>query len=187
MKPTRGAWLCVILSLIGIGLAGYLTYLHLGLLRGELLGGPACSGSGAFNCHAVTSGTWGSFLGMPLSLWGILGYSTVLALALLAEQSSETAVQAMTLIFVLAAVFVGIDLALLSLMAFVIRFYCLFCLLTYLVNVSILIVSARSLSMSTAASPRILPRLRGPSASHSSTCARAVETARSMSSLLAIE
>lgn len=138
--------MCVILSLIGIGLAGYLTYLHLGLLRGELLGGPACSGSGAFNCHAVTSGAWGSFLGAPLSLWGILGYTVILALALLAEQSPEMAVQAMTLVFIAALLFVGIDLALLSLMVFVIRFYCLFCLLTYLVNLSLLVVSARSLS-----------------------------------------
>ena len=68
------------LSLIGIGVAGYLFFLHLGLLRGELLGGAVC-GTGAFNCHAVTAGPWGSFLGVPLSLWGILGYLTIFALS----------------------------------------------------------------------------------------------------------
>ncbi len=147
MKPARGAWCCLLLSLIGIGLSGYLTVLHFGLLRGELLGGAACSGSGAFNCHAVTSGAWGSWLGMPLSLWGILGYVAIFALSLLAQQSSDTATDAVTLIFLLAALFVMVDLWLFSLMAFVIRFYCLFCFLTYAVNVCLLFASHRSLAV----------------------------------------
>jgi protein-disulfide isomerase/uncharacterized membrane protein len=146
MRPARGIGLCLFLSLVGIGLSGYLLFLHLGLLRGELLGGAACTDSGLFNCHAVTSGTWGSFLGIPLALWGILGYITVLALALLGAQSTEWARHALTLLFLLAALFVGIDLVLFGLMVFVIRFYCLFCLLTYAVNLSLLVVLARSLA-----------------------------------------
>ena len=149
MRPTRGAFLCALLALIGIGLSSYLVYLHLGLLRGELLGGAACSGSGAFNCHAVTGGAFGSVLGMPLALWGVIGYVAVLALSLMAQQSAETSSQAMTLVFLLAAVFVGIDAALFGLMAFVIRFYCLFCLLTYAVNLCLLCISSRSLASPT--------------------------------------
>ncbi len=144
MRPGRGAWGVLLLSLIGAGLSGYLFVLHIGLLRGELLGGAACS-SGVFNCHAVTSGTWGSFLGMPLALWGLLGYLTVLALALLAQQSAEWASHALTLVVLLAVAFVGIDAVLLGVMAFVLRFYCLFCLLSYAVNLALLVVSARSL------------------------------------------
>ena len=145
MRTNRGLWGCAFLSLLGVGLAGYLTFLHLGLLRGELLGGPACSGAGPFNCHVVTAGTWGSLLGMPLALWGVLGYLAVFALSLLGLQSSEWATEALPLIFVLAALFVGTDLILLGLMVFVIRFYCLFCLFTYAVNLALLVVSARSL------------------------------------------
>ena len=129
-----------------MGLAGYLTFIHLGLLRGELLGGPACS-AGTFNCHAVTAGRRGAFLGMPLALWGLVGYVAVFALSLLGRQSAEAAAPAATLLFSLSAVFVGLDLALLGLMAFVIRYVCLFCLLTYAVNVSLLVVSARSLGV----------------------------------------
>ena len=73
MLSTRGSSWCVLFGVVGLGLAGYLVYLHLGLLRGELLGGPAC-GSGAFNCHAVTAGAWGTVLGVPLAFWGIIGY-----------------------------------------------------------------------------------------------------------------
>jgi len=145
MRAERSASWCLLLSLIGIGLAGYLTVLHLGLMHGELLGGAICSGSGALNCHAVTSGAWGSVLGMPLSLWGLIGYIVMLALSLLGLQSSEWAVHAATLTFVLALFFVGADLFLLGLMVFVIRFYCLFCLATYAVNVLILSTAARGL------------------------------------------
>ena len=145
MRPARGVTWCLLLSIVGIGFSGYLYFLHLGLQRGELLGGPAC-GTGAFNCHAVTAGPWGAFLGMPLALWGILGYTGVLALSLLGQQSAEWADHTLTCIFLLAAVFLGVDLVLFSLMAFVIRLYCLFCLLTYAVNASLLIVAGRSLS-----------------------------------------
>ena len=146
MRVTRGLSWCAWLALLGMGLAGYLTFIHLGLLRGELLGGPACS-AGAFNCHAVTAGRWGVFLGAPLALWGLVGYVTVFALSLLGQQSADAAAPAATLLFGLSIVFVGIDLALLALMAFVIRYFCLFCLLTYAVNVSLLVVSARSLGV----------------------------------------
>ena len=146
MQPARGAAWCVLLSLIGLSLAGYLTYIHLGLMRGELLGGAACSAAGsAFNCHAVASGPWSAVLGIPLALWGVLGYLAAFALSLWARQPGGDAAHGATLLFLLAAAFVGIDLALFAVMAAVIRVYCLFCLLTYAVNVGLLALSARSL------------------------------------------
>ena len=148
MRTTRALGLCAVLSLIGIGLAGYLTFLHLGLMRGELLGGAACSGSGAFNCHAVTGGRWGAFLGVPLSLWGIFGYIVVLALALWGRQSAESAAQAAGLVTLLASLFVAVDVFLFGVMAVVIRRYCLFCLLTYAVNLLLLLSAWRGLSSS---------------------------------------
>ena len=146
MRASRALGLCAFLSLIGIGLAGYLTYLHFGLLRGELLGGASCSGSGAFNCHAVTGGSWGMFLGVPLSLWGILGYIAILALALWGQQSAESARPSAGLVTVLGSVFVAFDALLLGVMAFVIRSYCLFCLLTYAVNLLLLFSAWRGLA-----------------------------------------
>ena len=147
MQASRGTFWCMLLSLVGIGLASYLSFIHVGFLRGELVGGAACGGAGsAFNCHAVTTGSWGTFLGMPLSLWGVLGYLLVFALSLLGRQPADSAEHAATLIFVLSLAFVGLDLFLLGVMVFVIQYYCLFCLLTYAVNLSLVIISARSLA-----------------------------------------
>ncbi len=145
MRPLRGASWCLFLSLLGIGLSGYLTYLHLGFLRGELLGGAACGGAGAFNCHIVTESAWGSFLGIPLALWGLLCYVTILGLALLARQPGDWAGHAIAAIFFLAVVSVLVDLVLLGAMVFAIRFFCLFCLAAWTVNVCLLVVSARAL------------------------------------------
>ena len=148
MRTQRAATWSLFLSVGGIGLAGYLTVLHLGLLRGELLGGAVCGTSGAFNCHLVAGSTWSSFLGLPLSLWGALGYIGIFALSLLARQSTEWATHAMTLIVGLATVFVTIDVLLLGVMVFVIHALCLFCLATYLVNLIILLLGVRSLGRS---------------------------------------
>jgi len=161
MRTERGASWCLLLSLVGTGLAGYLVVPHLGLMRGELLGGAACGGSGAFNCHVVTGSAWGMVLGMPLAFWGLIGYVVVFALSLLARQSAEWAGHAMTLSFFLAVSFVAIDLVLLGLMLVVIRYGCLLCLTTYAINVTLLIVSARSLGRPWSAALRDMPRSLG--------------------------
>jgi len=145
MRAQRGAWWCLFLSLAGIGVAGFLTYLHLGLMRGELVGGAACGGGGAFNCHAVTASSWGSFLGMPLALWGLMGYVVVFGLSLLARQSADMAGHALTAITVLALAFVAIDLVLLTVMLVVIRLFCSLCFVSYGINVALLVVAARAL------------------------------------------
>lgn len=123
-------------------------------MRGELLGGAVCGGTGAFNCHMVTGSAWGSPFGVPLALWGLLGYLVVFGLSLLARQSAEWAAHAMALIAALAAVFVAVDVVLLGLMAFVIRYFCTLCLATYGVNLALLLVAARGLSAPWSQLPR---------------------------------
>lgn len=142
MRYTRPLVACALLSLVGLGLAGYLFYLHLGLLRGELLGGPVCTGGhGLLNCHAVTAGTWGSFLGMPLALWGSFGYLLVFTLAALGHVSEDHGRKSLVLIGGLSLVFLAVDAFLLTLMVTVIHFYCVFCMLTYGVNAGLFIVA----------------------------------------------
>ena len=148
MNPRRQLPWVLGCSVVGVALSSYLFYLHLGLLRGELLGGAACGGVGSvFNCHAVTAGRWGVFLGVPLSIWGLLGYLAVFGLALLGIQSEAWARRALTLIAGLAALFVAIDVVLAIAMIAIIRFYCLFCLMTYVVNVTLFLLAVQSLRL----------------------------------------
>lgn len=146
MKIQQGANWSLILSLIGLGACSYLIYIHLGLMRGELLGGAAC-GSGLFNCHAVTGGTFGTVLGMPLAMWGLIGYVIAFALSILAKQSEALMQPALTLLMGLALLFVSIDLVLLGQMVFVIRALCPLCLLTYGVNIALLLLTWQALGL----------------------------------------
>lgn len=157
MRPQRAAIWCLLFSLIGLGLCGYLFYVHLGLLRGELLGGATCGSGGLLNCHVVTTSRWATLLGMPLVLWGVIGYVAIAGLALLARQSDEWAQQAIVPLFALALGCVLVDLALLALMAFVIKAFCLFCLLTYAVNLLLLFVSEQALGIPWRQALRRLP------------------------------
>lgn len=156
MTQRTPAW-CLGLGLIGLGLAAYLYTAHLGLLRGELLGGPVCGGT-TFNCHVVTASRWGSFLGLPLALWGLTGYVAVIALALLAWQSPDWATKALTLLAGLATAFVALDVSLLVIMLVLIGSLCPLCLATYAVNVGLLIVAIRGLGQPW---PAVLGRMGG--------------------------
>ncbi len=148
MKPTYAARLCALLSLVGLAITGYLVFLHLGLMRGELLGGSACGGHGALNCHAVTASRWAELLGIPLAFWGLLSYVVMLALSLFGAQSDEDGAQSINLIWLLALVMVGMDAWLFYLMAVKIRYFCLFCLITYGVNLLLLVVAWQALGTS---------------------------------------
>jgi protein-disulfide isomerase/uncharacterized membrane protein len=173
MPASRRTALPLFLSLIGAGLAGYLFYIHMGLLRGELLGGAACGASGGvMNCHAVTAGSWGMFAGIPLALWGVMGYLLVFGLALMGQLGGDWAEAALALIAAAATVFLLIDAALFAVMAFDIGLYCLFCLLTYAVNLLLLVTAVRAhgqpwpriLARAPAAVAALLPSDRRPAA-----------------------
>lgn len=142
MKPPQKAAACFFLGLIGLGLCVYLGWLHLGLLRGELLGGAACGGAGSlFNCHAVTAGRFGSFLSVPLWAWGIAGYCGVIFLSLIAWNFPDAWPDATTLLTGLALFSVSVDTALFVVMVTQVKYLCLFCLLTYLTNALLLIMA----------------------------------------------
>ena len=141
----------------GIGLCAYLTFIHIALLRGELLGGAACGGEGVFNCHAVTASSFGSLLGVPLSLWGLVGYLATLGLAFIAWQLSDWSGRALAALAGLASIFVAIDLVLLTAMLTQIHYLCALCLASYLVNLLLAVTAKHGLAQSWPAVLRQIP------------------------------
>jgi len=149
------------LSLVGMGICAYMTFLHLGLLRGELLGGAVCGEMGTiFNCHAVTAGRFGTFLHVPLSLWGLVGYLATLSLACIAWQFSDWTSKAFAALAILSAVLLLLDVGLLVVMVTQIRYLCPLCLVTYGLNLAIFLCAAaasgRSWGALIAESPTVL-------------------------------
>ena len=162
MRAQRGGLAGVLLSLAGLALCAYLGFLHLALLRGELLGGAACGTAGTiFNCHAVTASPYGSVFGLPLALWGFIGYLATLSLAFIAWQFPDWTVTALTTVASLSLLFVAIDAALLIVMLMQIRYLCPLCLLTYVVNLLLLLVARRAVAQPWSELIRRLPASLG--------------------------
>jgi uncharacterized membrane protein len=77
-KATLGAVrrAVIVLSLIGVGIAGYLTWVHYGHLSVVCL-------SGGGGCEKVQSSDYAELAGIPVALLGLLGYIGILASVLL--------------------------------------------------------------------------------------------------------
>jgi uncharacterized membrane protein len=61
-----------VLALVGIGIAGYLTWVHYAGLE------PVCVGGGG-GCERVQSSRWAELAGIPVAVLGLAGYVAILA------------------------------------------------------------------------------------------------------------
>jgi uncharacterized membrane protein len=69
----------IALTVVGLGLASYLTYVHYSGIR------PACSLGGS--CEKVQTSAYSHLAGVPVALMGLIGYVTIMILLLAPEQS----------------------------------------------------------------------------------------------------
>jgi len=83
--------LLIVLTMAGLGVAGYLTYVH---YAGVM---PVCTTGGS--CETVQTSVYAEFAGMPVALIGLLGYVAILAL-LVCPQSETTRFTAMTFVLI---------------------------------------------------------------------------------------
>jgi uncharacterized membrane protein len=116
----------VLVALAGIGVAGYLTYVH---YRPAAL---LCTAGGG--CETVQESDYAELLGIPVALLGLLGYVAVLALV------AWDSALARTLAAAIALTAVGFVVYLIVLQAFVIDAWCVWCLVNDLVVVPLLAV-----------------------------------------------
>jgi uncharacterized membrane protein len=74
-----------VLGLVGLGIAGYLTWVHYAGLQ------PLCVGGGG-GCEKVQSSRWAELAGIPVAVLGLAGYLAILAtLAVRGESASMIA------------------------------------------------------------------------------------------------
>ena len=134
-ENARPVLICFLLSLAGLFLAGYLSFIHLALLRGELVGGPLCGGAGSFlNCHAVAASRYSKLFGIPIAFWGVLGYLLLLTFSLIAWRLPGYSRQGLAAVAGLAGAFFLLDLGLLWVMVVKIGAVCLLCVAMYLIK-----------------------------------------------------
>ncbi len=77
--PPRWPWIAgVVLSVLGLGVAAYLTYEH--YTGSTSLACPAGSSGGLINCAKVTTSPWSVEFGIPVSVLGLVFFAVMLAL-----------------------------------------------------------------------------------------------------------
>ena len=108
------------MSLAGLGLSTYLAVMY---VSGH---SPACGPSGG--CEAVTASDYAVFLGVPVALLGVVGYSALLlgSLALLGLQDVPTGLRPGLLL--VSTLGVAFSIYLTALQRFVLDDFCVYCL-----------------------------------------------------------
>jgi uncharacterized membrane protein len=71
MSDRRLRQVAIVLALIGLGVAGYLTYIHYEGIK------PVCGLGG--DCEKVQTSEWAYLAGVPVALLGLIGYIVILA------------------------------------------------------------------------------------------------------------
>jgi len=130
VAPIQGGpdWIVVVLALLGLGVAGYLTALKLGGNQAFL----CRDGSG---CDIVQASRYSLLAGVPTAMWGAGVY---LAIAVLA--AIPRTVRRWQALFMLAAAAVAFSIYLTILSVFVIGATCLYCLASGVIAVALLVV-----------------------------------------------
>ena len=80
----------IAISVVGIAIAGYLTYVHYAGIS------PVCEI--AHGCEKVQTSEWSKVAGVPVALLGLLGYVGILAALLIPGETAATAAAGMALV-----------------------------------------------------------------------------------------
>ncbi|WP_339137793.1 MAG: vitamin K epoxide reductase family protein [Candidatus Electrothrix sp. GW3-4] len=127
----------LILAAIGIAASAYLALSHYRNYT-DIGYSSFCAISKSINCDTVSQSPWSILLGLPVALWGVLGYTLFFLLSLPAQVNTEERRGLWDLLFLIALLFSLIDLFFGYITAVKIQSYCIVCLFTYVVSFALL-------------------------------------------------
>lgn len=133
-RPPLTRMAIALLALAGLLISSYLTMYKVGML-----GAIQCTIGG---CEKVQTSRWATFVGLPVSAWGLGAYLTILVIALLGVQPRFARERwAALALFALSAVGVAFSAYLTYLEAFVIHAWCQWCVISAILITLIFLLS----------------------------------------------
>ena len=97
-----------------------------------------CAISHALNCDTVSQSPYSILMGIPVAIWGIIGYVLFLWLLAYAWQQSAEKKRIWTLLFLISLGFTVYSVILAFISSYIIHSYCLMCIVCYAVNLLLL-------------------------------------------------
>jgi protein-disulfide isomerase/uncharacterized membrane protein len=130
------------LVILGLTLIGLLTSLYLSISHYRVytdIGYRSfCAISRAINCDTVSQSKFSVFMGLPVPIWGVIGYTVVLLLLPLAMGGKRDKTGVWPMLFVLSLLYSCYSVVLAFISTYFIQSYCIMCIVTYGVNFLIL-------------------------------------------------
>ena len=119
-------------SVVGLAIAGYLTYVHYAGIS------PVCEI--AHGCEKVQTSEWSKVAGVPVALLGLLGYAAILAAVLIPGETALTAAAG------LAVVGFGFSAYLTYREVFTIEAICIWCVASAIVMAALAVITVARLA-----------------------------------------
>jgi uncharacterized membrane protein/protein-disulfide isomerase len=129
-------WTLVILTGLGLSNALYLSVSHYRLYT-DIGYASICAISKSINCDTVSQSPYAVFAGMPVPLWGVLGYAFFLAWLPFAGNRQAGKQRLWHFLLLIALAFAGVSVALAFISTFYIKSYCLLCIASYATNLAL--------------------------------------------------
>ncbi|MEE4263775.1 MAG: vitamin K epoxide reductase family protein, partial [Desulfobacteraceae bacterium] len=128
---------CGLLVIVGLFSSIYLSVSHYRVYT-DIGYSSFCALSKAINCDTVSQSPYSIFLGIPVPIWGVLGYAIFLAGITLAGLPPFRPTRLWRLLFMVAALYSATSFLLAAISSFLIHSYCIMCIVTYGVNFGLL-------------------------------------------------
>ena len=126
-------WVAVALTVVGILDSIYLAISHYRIYT-DIGYESFCAISRAINCDTVSQSPHAIFLGLPVPVWGVLGYVFVLILLILAGTKAACRERIWTLMFAVSLFYSAYSVVLAVISHVYINSYCIMCILSYGIN-----------------------------------------------------
>jgi protein-disulfide isomerase/uncharacterized membrane protein len=130
----------VLLAVGGLGISTILLLEHHGQATAATLVDSVCGPENDSGCHIVDQSSWSEVHGVPLAALGGLFYVSIALASVLALVTQDGRVTGASVALAVSLLGLLVDAGLLALQAFVIRAYCIVCLLSYGVTVAVAII-----------------------------------------------
>jgi protein-disulfide isomerase/uncharacterized membrane protein len=129
-------------SVVGVAVAGLLNMVYSSFshyrVHTDILYVSLCAVSEAINCDTVSQSMYSIFLGVPVPVWGVLGYGFFLILLSFAYRQEARPHRIWLLLFLIALFFSVYSLFLANILKFQIKVYCIVCIAGYGINFALL-------------------------------------------------